>query len=456
MGTILLCTKHAVPEEKCFLMIAIPFGLCMLLFLSGNGVYDAQAHLAKVYQYSNMLLGAGEEDSDNYTYMRYADAKVGIEKSGVINEQAQEYWRTLKDWEWFNGQNGMKQSSFHGAATGGTILGYLPNVIGMTVGRILDLGTYPMLYLSKIFGFVVYLSICYWAIKKTPILKTAFAFTAALPMSLYNATGITYDTMTIAATLLMCSYIFIWWERKLSKIEGGILCIAILFVGGCKGGVFLPLILLLFAVSWSKFRFSLKRTIIIVTMLGLAAGGFIYKYFDILRNALQVAIVSDNPEAKYGAGYCFAYPLSFIKMMTRSIIIRGDAYLGQLIGDRTAWTRAHIEWVIIIPFIVLLIVSGIRKDNEVDLLSNKRKWLIRFLLAAEFVGMHIILMSDTKVGSDYIYGVQGRYFIALIPLGILSFRENIIYRSQKSIYKMYFLYSIIQFIYMFSLLDKFL
>ena len=94
LGTVLLCTKNAVPEEKCFLMIAIPFGLCMLLFLSGNSVYDAQAHLAKTYQYSNILLGVGDGDSDNYTYMRSADVKEGVEKSVVINEQAQEYWRT--------------------------------------------------------------------------------------------------------------------------------------------------------------------------------------------------------------------------------------------------------------------------------------------------------------------------------------------------------------------------
>ena len=455
LGTVLLCTKNAVPEEKCFLMIAIPFGLCMLLFLSGNSVYDAQAHLAKTYQYSNILLGVGDGDSDNYTYMRSADVKVGVEKSGVINEQAQEYWRTLNDWTWLNWQYGMEKSSYHGASPGGTILGYLPNVIGMTLGRIINLGAYPIFYLSKIMGFAIYLIICFWAIKKTPILKTTFSFTAALPMCLYNATGITYDTMTVAATLLMCAYIFIWWVRKLKIPEWIILGISIVFVGGCKGGIFLPIIILLFLVPFSRFRINIKKLVMIIVLFVGGVGVFLYKYKYVLVDYLQVTIVSDNPDARYGSGYCFIYPLSFLKMLIQSIVIRGDAYIGQMIGDRTAWTKAHIEWIIIIPFIILLILSGIRKVNEENIIDNRKRFIVLVLLIAEFVGLHVILMSDTKIGSSYIYGVQGRYFVALVPLMILVIQDRNIHRGNESVTKLYIIFSMLQSVYMLSLLDKF-
>lgn len=456
--TIFMCTstRKAITEEKCFLMISIPFGICMLLFLSGNSVYDAQAHLAKTYQYSNKILGEGGRDSDNYTFMRSSDLKVGMEISGgVTNEQAQEFWRVLHDWRWLNRRDGMEQSVYHGASTGGTILGYLPNVLGMTVGRILNLGTYPMLYLSKIIGFAIYLSICYWAIKKSPILKTTIAFTAALPMSLYNATGITYDTMTVAATLLMCAYIFIWWERSLYKFEWIILGITVAFVAGCKGGIFLPLILLMLAVPLYRLHINKKRIILFSILVCITISFFLIKYGAVLNNALQVTITSDNPESRYGSGYCFIYPVSFIKMFLRSIVIRGDAYIGQLLGDRTVWTRNHIEWIIMIPFLIMILASGVRKENEILLMDIRKRVVVGFLLCAEFIGMHIILMSDTKVGSDFIYGVQGRYFIALVPLFVLFIREQHIIRKVSQVHKVYILYSMLQSIYMLSLLDKY-
>ena len=452
--TVWICTKENIAEETRFLTLAVPLGICMLLFLSVNGVYDADAHTNMTYHYSNVILGTDEEDNAGRIYMRMEDATAGREKSGVINEQAQEYWRVLRDWSW-SVQNKDSVVLDVTMAHGGTMLSYLPNVIGMVIGRVLNLGAYPMFYLSKLLGFIAYVMTCYLAIKVTPILKTVFTFTAALPVCIHHATGITYDTIAFSASLVMCAYIFLWWERELSLKEWVILAVSVIFVGGCKGGVYVPLVLLLGLVPWKRWNFSWKKAMVLLSFLGGAAVLFWIKYGSILIDSMGSVEDFSNPSSKYGAGYCFKHPIIFIKMFMETMFIRSDAYLGHILGDRTPWTQSHVEWVVIIPFLLLILSAGIRKETETELMDNVKKLFVVALLVAEFIGMHIVLMSDTKIYSSYIYGVQGRYFLPLVPLAVLVLREHGLTRKSGAENKLYIFYSMLQGVYMISLMDKY-
>nr|WP_308624394.1 DUF2142 domain-containing protein [uncultured Eisenbergiella sp.] len=452
-GVIFLCMKEDITDEKLFLSIAVPFGICMLLLICDNNVHDQQAHYAKAYQAANFLLGVGEYDGPNCTYMRSEDLRTGQDKDYSRN-QGRETWVALTDWTWFKQKDGMEVStSFYTPANGGTLLAYLPNSIGLVIGRILNLGAYPMLLLSKIIGFTVYLAICYFAIKRTPILKPVIAFTAALPVSLFNAVGITYDTMTLAAALLMCSHIFIWWKRNLKRSECIALIISAVFVGACKGGIFLPLILLLLLVPYKRWKLDKKRIIIGICFLSIGIAAFLYKYGGYLVSALQTGSILNEPSEKYGSGYCFTHPLSFLKMVIFTIIEAGDRQIGQLIGYRIGWIDKDIEWTIVFLFLLLIWIAGIRRENEEELRVRNRITVL-FLLIAEYIGIYIVLMSDTLVGAEYVYGVQGRYFVALIPLLVLAVRENSVVRNRKNEKKVYIYFSVVQLIYMFSFSAK--
>lgn len=451
--TVYMSQTEKMTDEKLFLTVAIPFGICMLLFLCDNNVADYQAHYGKTYQCTNFFLGLSDRDTAGSTYMRLEDLNNGQDKN-YFRDPAREAWVVLEDWTWFAQQDGMKgSSSFFAPASGGTLLAYLPNVLGMTLGRLLNLGTYPMVYLSRIFGFVTYLAICYWAIRKTPVLKTAFALTAALPVSLSNAAGITYDTMTISATLLMCAYIFLWWERDLKKTEWVALGMATIFVGACKGGVFLPVILLLLPVPKSRYHLTRRKILMAGCLMGAGFICFLTKYGGYLKSALRITASPEAFTGMYGSGYCFAYPLSFIKMMFLTVYEMGDKYIGQIIGQRLGWSGADTEWGIIISFLILLWTAAIRKEGEEVSIKGKRIY-ITFLLLAEFVGMHIVLMSMTSIGSETVWGVQGRYFVALLPLLLLICRENGLLREKRSGNKLYIGYSVTWLVYLFSYIDK--
>lgn len=452
-SVIYLCLKENITDEKLFLSIAVPFGLCMLILFCDNNVNDHQAHYAKAYQVANSILGVGKYDSANFTYMRSEDLNTGQEKDYFRN-QGRETWIALADWTWFKQKDGMEVStSFYTPASGGTLLAYLPNGVGLVIGRILNLGTYPMLLLSKIIGFSTYLLICYYAIKCTPILKPVFAFTAALPISLFSATAITYDTMTLAATMLMCSHIFIWWKRNLKRYECITLVISIVFVGACKGGIFLPLTLLLLLVPYKRWHLEKKKVIIGMCLLFFGVIGFLYKYGGYLKDALQTNDLFYTSSVNYGSGYCFTHPLSFLKLLMLTIIEAGDRQIGQLIGYRIGWTDKDIEWAIVILFLLLIYIAGIRRENEEELRLRNRI-IVLFFLIAEYVGVYIVLMSDTIVGAEYVYGVQGRYFVALIPLLILAVRENNVVKKSKNEKKIYIYFSVVQLIYVFSFSAK--
>ena len=121
---------------------------------------------------------------------------------------------------------------------------YLPQIIGVTIGKILGLGTVPMLYLARILTIIAYIAGCLHAVRTAPVGKVIFASTALLPSALMAGCSITYDAMVLISTLCFTASILRARhepENRAALIESAVWAAVI---GSVKGGGYLILLAL--------------------------------------------------------------------------------------------------------------------------------------------------------------------------------------------------------------------
>ena len=92
------------------------------------------------------------------------------------------------------------------STTEAPIILYLPAVLGMTLGRLLHLGTVPMLLLARWCSLLFFAVMTYLGMKKLPFGKTTLFLLAILPMNLQQCTSFSYD-----AVITGVSFRYICW-----------------------------------------------------------------------------------------------------------------------------------------------------------------------------------------------------------------------------------------------------
>ena len=443
--TVLLVSCSKLPEEYLFLGIAVPMGIVFLMFLSGNSVHDGTTHLAKVYHYSNMLLGWDENDDTGYVSLR-ADEKECFDSaySEIYreNEQAQVAWETYHDFGIRAQDNALYISHQFRETSASSIWEYFPGVIGMTIGRCIGTGARFNILLTKLFFYSFYIIAVFLAMSISPRLKSCIAFTALLPMAVYQATGITYDSVIVAYMLLFTAFWLRAREQKLKIGEWVAVAVLSYLIGCCKGGFYAIAVVLFLFVPKESFG-NIKRKILAWSGICAAAlAGFVTTslkaYLPYLRGMLglptqssvlqQTAgqeIVEKVPGQEtiaYGIMYIVQEPLECLKIFLNTLFEKADYYIGSMVGYRMAWTDELTPWFIIFLFLIILIISGVfAEDGNAFHIRLKEKGVCVILFSAELVAFHLLMLIETPMGNTVINGVQGRYFIAWLPLIFLIF-----------------------------------
>lgn len=452
-------------EHQMFLLLAIPFILCMLLVWPGNKVYDEERHYHTFYYYSNILLGCAEEDTGIQIRMRQCDIidwSAQSLRGAAINGQAQDYWYYMQKM----GDSSVNKSlvlvdvSSSPVVSNGTLLEYLPGTLGMTLGRLLGLNYFWMMTLTRLTAIVFYLVMCYMAIKTAPVLKMVIVFTSALPVELYQTSGLSYDGFTYCVGILLFAYILKLWNEGLKRKEWIIFGILTFVLGTCKGGVYLTLILLMLLIPNEKYYGKKLRSFSIMLMLaGISMlSSFIptfMRWFGLGDNTDVIVNSTETVGGRYHLIYAFKEPIGFLKMFILTMIENTDKYLGQLLGYRTAWSNEAISLAVMIPFLVILILAGCKTDKDQFEIGAKSRLGIFAILVAELVGMHSIFLVETPIYSNIINGFQGRYFLLFLPCILLVFRSNGLVFVKKKEY-LYPYFSMAQIIYLYFFLKIFM
>jgi uncharacterized membrane protein len=281
---------------------------------------------------------------------------------------------------------------------------------------------------------MLYVFLVYLAIKKTPILKKTFCIIGLLPMGLSLAVAISYDSVLIAMSILCTALIFrLIFDDNVKKINYkylmffGIAGFILLTIKTVYITVLLPLLFV------PKEKFGEKR-INIVKKFGIIAGIAIIAYIlnKLPSLGLQRNAVTDNSGEQLN--YILANPGRYIMTWLKTMWSNRNFYYTGMIG-----TFGLIDTYIPTVYIVMYSVFGFAVIlSDVSMADVKINWKYRLIAILGciattfgiFTGLYILWTSmELGVGSEIITGVQGRYFIPILPLGVVILFNSVLRKN---------------------------
>ena len=137
----------------------------------------------------------------------------------------------------------------------------------------------------------------------------------------------------------------------------------------------------------------------------------------------------DNGDSKYlfTPGYIITHIPDTIKLVLNTIEENTVLYIYQIFGGiagEVILSPLHINWLYVIAVIAIVFMTTIKNEQEkLVYYGAKRRW---GLLIALIVSMLLCIACITWTPANYnlIFGIQGRYFIPIMPLILMCLANN--------------------------------
>ena len=316
---------------------------------------------------------------------------------------------------------------------------YIPNAIGILIGRILK--PYPVwtMWFGRMGGLFFYLIIMYLVIRLTPIFKGVFFVFGLSPMVLFQSASITYDTMstvlcfmTIALTL---RYALI--ESETLNLKNTLLVlIVIIFAQLSKGGyILLPIIM--FIVPLKKFGGWAKLIPFFIFF------ALLYFFENATINSFVASINPLKVESSTGAAvmqndfegnssqmvsYFVSKPFEAIDIAIKNILMQRENWIGGIMG-RFGYSYLLLPIpILILQWIVIIVVAFFESKSEYKLNILQKTIILAIGIISYFLIIFGMWAGSSPLGAKMVFGLQGRYFVPIVPVLLLF-----LYNSQYEI-----------------------
>lgn len=439
MCCVLFCKSFKV--ENVFLFLSLSLGLLMTLLIPAMSVPDEQYHMHAAYRLSNHMLGI-QSEQDGFLMMRYCD-----DQAMLINEDLERaYYNWYYD-EMFQNVDNAQVVNTGNYETHNTPYLYLVPALGLTIGRMCGFNTILTYLIGKWMNLLLFSIATFYAIKRMPFAKTMVAVWALFPIVMQQAGSFSYDCGIYALTsLVICltmrfMYGDSYQSKKWKYIDMALLGLCAILLAPCKSFGIIPIailpIMLLAKFLWNR-RSEIKKyfiqkkyrivafTVAVVTVLAALSVALL----SVIRALLQTAdghghYLAYVDQYAYPIGHFLKHPVDFVLKLWTTLWLRGDDYLGQMIGSSLGWLEIEVPWMFIIPFFALFLLAGIRKSDENQPIGLVSKlWMVALFVGVCFIACVGMLLYWTPMSSIDIIGVQGRYFLPGLILMGLSLRTK--------------------------------
>lgn len=313
---------------------------------------------------------------------------------------------------------------------------YLPfchlfSALGIRIGTLFHLSIAWVILLGRAFNYLVYLLLCYFAVKTARYYQMIFFAIALFPMCLYVSGSCSQDSVIIGGALFWVSlclkYIFEPEGPKIGLRELLLFFIPVPFLSSVKYFVYIPLYLL--ALFISEKRISRKQKLVMiasVTAVTLVMAGYQYhllKLFNYTEDRVEDVNVGD--QIKYVMSDVPRAFSLFFRHVTDSFTAKMTTVTCNIITDISG-NQTSVYPFLVIPLSFLVILGAPLADKKYLWENEKKKrifltaiFLISFFLwflivAAEYVGFNAV--ASTEINGD-----ESRYFYPFFPLLLILF-----------------------------------
>ena len=311
---------------------------------------------------------------------------------------------------------------------------YIPQAVGIAMARIFTDNTYLITYVGRLTNMIVAMVLLYFAIKIMPFGKKLLLVPTMIPIVIEGFSSLSPDAMTVAMSFLYIAYILQLAFGKKEKIgikEKITLLVMSVVVALCKI-VYLPLVGLILILPKEKFKNKKNKSKIIdfCMIAGIA----------VIVNLIWLKIASGylsnfrEGDSKIQVLLALQNPIQYIQTVLYTINLNGSEYLMTLFGAKLDWGQ-FVQLYSIVPYSLLAIyLFATVTDEEI---KNRFKtyqlvWITLVVLAIIALVFTSLYVQWSTIGNESIAGVQGRYFLPILPLIMLLLGSTL---KIKSSYK---------------------
>lgn len=425
IGSYLGIAVFRLKPENLFLFTGAVLAVLYLLLLPPLSVPDEEAHYKQAYQITNRIMGKAKAepgtmqmDTEDFHAMQVFETTPSLTEYDRIKNRITKFGR----------KSGVTVIPY--SDTRAPAVTYLPGVTGIFLGRVLGLNGLCVIYLGRICSVLCYLFMMRWFIRTMYFAKTAAFIMAVLPMTIQQCCSYSYDSLVIELAFLYLAVVFrlIYEEKPIRKGSVFIYAVFMALLPICKGGTYMPLCLLTLLIPAERFSSKKKKWMFTGSMAGIAVAAF-------LAGTLRSVLFVVNPTAEqaaesylagetYGAAGLLSDPMEFILLSVRTLFLNGDSFLENAFGMQLGWLDINVSRFVIYGCMLLIALSVLRTDCKKAKArpeATRVQKLLCLFAAVCSVGMVFVslFISWTPRDSMEIFGIQGRYFLPLLPMAVI-------------------------------------
>lgn len=278
-----------------------------------------------------------------------------------------------------------------------------------------------MAYSARILNMLIAITLLYFALKKMPFGKLPLLISMCLPIALEGFTSLSPDAITVSVAYLFIAYVFniVFSKNEDKKVKTKdiiIMLVLAVLLALCKI-VYLPVVGLMLLLTKNKFE---NKKLHIATVLGTITIAIAANLLWLNTANMYLEMYRDGNSTSQIATI-FQNPMQYIQRVVFTINYYIGDYVFSLFGKELGWNEfAQLNSLLPIVLGTLFVFIAIC-DNTLKIKLKKYQTVIIALIVLAVIGLiftslYIQWNSDTNL---IITGVQGRYFIPIIPLLIL-------------------------------------
>lgn len=458
-----------IPDEnlpKIFLIVAIFLGSFFSFLFPLYQIPDESIHINMIYSEMNMNVKFNEEIKgygDTIRIMHNYDEKIDKTKYFDLSKK-------------YHIKEKYKLPSIN-------LIRHLPQSLGLIIGDILSLPILITITLAEFFAVLFYSLICYKSLKLFPIKRELMMCIMLLPICIQQMGSFSYDVMLLSMCFLFIAYIFNYKYKKeyINSLDFLKLIVILIIIGLVK----LPYIILgalIILIPLRKININFKKINIDYKYIIKHKKKFIL-ILIILFILFSFLLLCILRKMYFGRLLLAAirYPKKSIPLLIGTFWYDKFNYI-RGISSEFGWLDTHssiffVLFVTISLFFFSFINYSAKGKKVIVQECQFKKWEIIYMyIIALFLTFIIILsmvdwtagvmgyknmqkysifqLSEVMNTLPFIGGLQGRYFIPVIPLLFIPiYSKNISNRISKyNLSMLVIIYYIVIFFYLFSLI----
>jgi hypothetical protein len=294
--------------------------------------------------------------------------------------------------------------------------GYGPQMLAIRVGTGLDWSVENIVRLGRILNAALTLGLFYIALSILPVGRLFLLLLALMPMTAASSASLGQDGLVLGACAMLLA-LAVRARVEGRWTSGGLIMLGLFgTVLALSKIVYLPLLgIALFprplgarALPWFGWP----------VLLGLIAA--LFSALWVVSNAQAVVpMKAGMPAPAAQLAYVLGHPLDYLLTLLRTAMFRSvPTFLSTfMFGWMTIGPVVSAAWLASLS--ILLAVAG--SDPAAPALRGLwRRWALLLILVVSLAVVTAIYLAGSPLGALQILGLQGRYFLPLLPLACLA------------------------------------